>query len=195
MAEREVKKWVTINGKHVPIYEDNNDVDASDYIDSYVINASSIGVGGALGEYRRYMKDSGFSDNVVEEARRLTSEHSGYHYEKADAQIVEALESGSELGRCLEATIEWEETYYKAWKAKNGEATVYRKGDRKDGVEPWTSNEEGADMGYGGIGWTHKSTVGELMNEGYRILGGIGRHLGSPGESEITFVKYKKREK
>jgi hypothetical protein len=155
-------------------------------------------------EYRNFMKDRGFSDDIVSEARRLTSEHAGFNYEEADAKIVKAIEDNTELGKAFKATIEWEEAHYKAWitKHKNdeqpwksgiydGEKVVYRKGGRKAGVEPWTVNEKGANMGNGGIGYDHKSTVEQLMKDGYHILGGVGRHLGSPGEEEITFIKYK----
>jgi len=34
-----------------------------------------------------------------------------------------------------------------------------------------------------------------MFKEGYRILGGVGMMTGSPGEGEITFVKYKKHKK
>lgn len=182
--------------------------DPEDYLDDFVVKNSDIGIGGGMGKFREYMRAKGFSEEVVEETRRMTSAHSGYNYEKADAEIVKELESGSEIGKCFEARIEWEEAMYKAWRDKhkneedawrygifNGEKKVYRKGNRKTGVEPWTSDEDGADMGYGNIGIDHKSTVEQLLREGYHILGGIGNHLGSPGEDEVTFVKYRKKAK
>lgn len=66
---------------------------------------------------------------------------------------------------------------------------LYRKGDHGDIIESWTSNPEGADMGYGPIGWDHKKTFDELKAEGYQILGGVSKSMGAPGESEITLIK------
>ena len=186
----------------------SSQVNPSNYLDNFVINRSDIGIGGGIQSFKEYMKASGFTEDEVEQTRRLTSEHSGYHYEEADEQIVNEIESGTRIGQAFEARIRWEEAMYKAWvnKHKNepnayqykiydGEKEIYRKGNRKGGVEPWTSNEEGANMGSGGIGYDHKSTVEQLMKEGYHILGGVDNHLGSPGEAEITFIKYKKRSK
>ena len=176
-----------------------------DYVDDYLMN-HDIGIGGGKAKMEEFLRVRGFTDDEIEQTRSLTSEHSGYHYEDADKKIVHELESGSRIGKAFEARIEWEEAMYKLWIAKhkddadaykfkiyNGEKTIYRKGDRKSGVEPWTTLEDGPDMGHGGIGYNHKATIEQLLREGYHILGGIGNHLGSPGESEITFVKYRRK--
>lgn len=164
--------------------------------------------GGMLGPYRKYMESKGFTPDEAEQVRNLLSAHGGSSAQQAaaDSQIVSELESGSRLGQALEAKIDFEEGLYKEWITYNkkqespwekgiynGQKQIYRKGDRKTGVEAWTKNEEGANMGSGGIGWDHKSTVEALQKEGYRILGGIGLMSGAPGEGEITFVKYKKK--
>ncbi len=167
-----------------------------------------LGRGGVIGPYREYMRSKGISDENTEAVRQLLSEHSGYNYGEADKKIVEALESDTPLGDAFRAKIEFEEKLYKMWikehaskedawrdKVYDGEKTIYRKGSRKSGIEPWTVNEEGADMGYGGIGYDHKSTVEQLFREGYHLLGGAGLHHGSPGEAELTFVKYNRRKK
>lgn len=170
--------------------------------------SGDLGRGGVIGPYREYMRSKGISEDDIDAVRQLLSEHSGYHYEEADKKIVEALESNSSLGEALRAKIDFEEKLYKMWISEqsskedswksnvfDGEKVIYRKGERKSGVEPWTVNEEGADMGYGGIGYDHRSTVEQMFKEGYHLLGGAGLHHGSPGEAELTFVKYSRRKK
>lgn len=66
---------------------------------------------------------------------------------------------------------------------------LYRKGDHGDIIESWTTNSDGADMGYGTIGWDYRKTFDELKAEGYQILGGVSKMMGAPGESEITLIK------
>jgi hypothetical protein len=167
-------------------------------------------VGGLLQPYRKYMQARGFTPEEAEQVRKLLDAHSGTSHQQAiaDKQIVDELEANTRLGQAIEAKIDFEEAVYKEWiehtkkqddawekSVFDGQKTIYRKGDRKDGVEAWTTNEDGADMGGGGIGWDHKSTVESMFKEGYRLLGGAALAIGSPGEDEITFVKYKKKHK
>lgn len=69
---------------------------------------------------------------------------------------------------------------------------VYRKGSVGNNVESWTTSPAGADIG-GGRTLTpdHISTVKEMQEQGYSILGGFCRMMGSPGEAEVTFVKWR----
>lgn len=174
----------------------------------YFLNSDNAA--GLVGPYRDYMKQRGFTEEEAQEVRDLLNAHGGssYQQEIADKKIVDELEAGTRLGQALEAKMDFEEALYKEWvkyKASteapwldgvyNGDKAIYRKGNRKDGVEAWTRDEDGANMGGGGIGYDYKSTIGTLFKEGYRLLGGFGLMTGAPGENEVTFVKYKKLKK
>lgn len=71
-------------------------------------------------------------------------------------------------------------------------AYLYRKGDHGDVIESWTSNDEGADMGDGPIGFDLQMKFTDLKNEGYKILGGTVNMMGAPGEGEITLINMNK---
>ena len=141
-----------------------------------------------------FMKNNGISDSAIDEMNILLTAHGGTSKQQgiADPAIVSHLQSNDEVGQALKMQIDMEEALYLRWISThpNVDTRVYRKGERKSGVEPWTSNPDGTDMGGGHIGVDHTSTVSALMREGYHILGGFGRSFGSPGEDEITFVKY-----
>lgn len=180
------------------------------YLEDYEIrdiqNNDIVGRGGFIRAYKEYMKAHNVDDNTIEDIRSLMNRHGANKeaQEKADTEILEALQSNSSLGKALKYKIDFEEKLYKLWAkehAKDEEPwkvkiyadgkSIYRKGERKKiGVECWTSNEEGADMGSGGIGYDIQSTVEQLLSEGYHILGGVGNHHGAPGEEEVTFVKW-----
>lgn len=164
--------------------------------------------GGLLHVYENYMKDKGFTPEEIQEVRDLLQKHGGNSAQQAvaDSRIVQELESGSRLGKALEANIDFEEKLYDMWikhqkqqeepwrrRVYEGEKSIFRAGKRKTGVEAWTVKEEGADMGRGSIGIDHRSSIEALKREGYRILGGIGLAMGAPGEGEITFVKYRRK--
>ena len=181
-------------------------IEWEDYEKNFFLKSNLVG--GLLELYRKYMQASGFTPEEAEEVRKLLDQHGSTSKIQAiaDKKIVDELEANTRLGQALEAKINFEEAVYKEWLNYNkkqdepwmkgifdGEKQIYRKGNRKDGVEAWTTNEEGADMGGGGIGWDHRSTVESMFKEGYRLLGGVALMTGSPGEAEITFVKYKKK--
>ena len=143
-------------------------------------------VGGLIEPYRKYMQARGFTPDEAEQVRKLLHAHGGTSHQQAiaDKQIVEELEANTRLGQAIEAKINFEEAVYKEWVNYNknqadpwkkqifdGEKSIYRKGNRKDGVEAWTTNEDGANMGGGGIGYDHKSTVESMFKQGYRLLG------------------------
>lgn len=183
------------------------EVPMEDWERNYFLNAD-LSTGGMVGAYRNYMRSHGVSEDNIEKVRQMLSAHSGYNYEEADKQIVAALESDTPLGDAFRVKIQFEEALYRTWikyqstteepwrkKVYDGKKLIFRKGKRKSGIEPWTTDEDGADMGYGGIGYDHRSTVEDLFKEGYNLLGGAGLHHGSPGEGEMTFVKYNRRKK
>lgn len=172
------------------------------------VGQHDLAIGGMQRQFNDYAKKRGISSWDTEDARQLMSRHGGNQHQQkeADEQIIKELESNSSIGKALEARMDFEEYLYSKWLKYNaskedswrrgifdGQKRIYRKGNRVKGVESWTVNEEGADMGHGGIGYDHVSTVDALLREGYRILGGIGLAGGAVGEGEITFVKYKKR--
>lgn len=142
----------------------------------------------------QFMKDNGVADSDIQEMNRLLYNHGlgPAAQTAADADIVSHLQANDSVGQALKMQIDMEEALYSRWMKSHpgGDDRVYRKGARKSGVEPWTIRPDGADMGQGGIGVDHYSSVKALMREGYHILGGMGRSLGAPGEGEITFVKY-----
>ena len=167
-----------------------------DYAMRDVENHSYMGNFGTKIYQIAYMKNNGVSDETIDEMNALLSDHGGSSAQqsRADAAIVDHLNANDDVGKALKMQIDMEEALYSKWKASNPNANdrVYRKGNRKSGVESWTTNDEGANMGAGGIGWDHSSTVSDMRAQGYRILGGMGRHLGAAGEAEVTFVKWKK---
>jgi len=76
---------------------------------------------------------------------------------------------------------------------KEASLTVYRKGDLGRPIESWTTDPLGADIG-GGRRLTpdHAMTLSEMHKRGYKILGGVCRMMGAPGEMEITFINFDK---
>lgn len=156
---------------------------------------ASLGNYGTKSSQIQFMKDNGVSDQTIDQMNSLLYNHGagGSAQASADAGIVSHLQSNDDIGKALNMQVQMEEALYSRYMKSHPGAndTIYRAGNRKSGVESWTTNEEGADMGYGGIGWDHWSTIKDLRKQGYRILGGMGRHLGSPGESEVTMVKWR----
>lgn len=157
---------------------------------------SIIGEWATLGNYgtkkyqEKFMLNNGVSEGTLADMNRLFDRHRVNG--SSDGEIVDHLKANDDVGKALKMQINMEEALYKThMKAHpNSDDRVYRKGNHKTGVEPWTTNPDGADMGSSSIGWDHQSTIKDLRRQGYHILGGMGRHLGSPGESEITMVKY-----
>ena len=161
---------------------------------------SVIGGWGMVGEMREYLSDKGFDGKTIESVVNLVRNHGlgGEAQKEADSKIYEHIKDEDEIGKALLERVEFENGLYKEWKEShkgnnqldnNNELIVYRKGDRGKNVESWTVNEEGADMGHGGIGTDHQSTLEQLEREGYRAIAGFGTMGGAPGEAEITFVK------
>lgn len=70
---------------------------------------------------------------------------------------------------------------------------LYRGGSLNPGeVESWTTDSRGAQTTYIGgssrIAPTNARDIGEMLDEGYISIGGIGRMMGAPGESEVTMI-------
>ena len=157
-----------------------------------------IGGWGFKKDVDAYMRDNGASEETVKKVNDLFDGHRIGASKKPDKEIAHHMAENDDIGKALYSVSEFENACYEAWKEvhpdsdqldKNKELKVYRKGNRVNGVECWTVNEEGADMGRGGIGYDHQSTFEQLQREGYVCVGGFGVHQGAPGESEITFVK------
>ena len=69
---------------------------------------------------------------------------------------------------------------------------VYRGGARKN-TEAWTRDVLGADVGSGiRIPVDHVSTIGDMLKSHY-MVGGISQLVGSPSESEVLFIRKKRR--
>ena len=85
------------------------------------------------------------------------------------------------------------EAAIRAMLEKANNIMVYRKGDLGRPIESWTTDPRGANIG-GGLRLTpdHAMTLSEMHKRGYRILGGVCRMMGSPGENEITFINFDK---
>lgn len=82
----------------------------------------------------------------------------------------------------------------RVWKSEYPtEMRVYRGGSRK-AVEAWTSREGGADIGSGmTISVDHTSSVSDMLKTHYMIGSNFANTVGAPGESEILFVKKKRK--
>lgn len=74
------------------------------------------------------------------------------------------------------------------------EIYVYRKSSHDDGerrILSYTLSEDGANIGSGRrLKPDKKTKIDDLLNQGWMILGGIVRMMGSSGESEVTFIKF-----
>jgi len=83
--------------------------------------------------------------------------------------------------------------YENQFNEENEPPTVHRKtttNDNERRILSYTTDSRGAWTGNGGRIRPNKSiTIDELLANGYKILGGVGRMMGAPGESEITFIK------
>ena len=76
---------------------------------------------------------------------------------------------------------------------KEASLVVYRKGDLGRPIESWTTDPLGADIGAGRrLTPDHAMTLSEMHKRGYKILGGVCRMMGAPGEMEITFINFDK---
>jgi len=75
------------------------------------------------------------------------------------------------------------------WKYEEKPIRVFRKGSLDSAIQSWTTDERGAWTGTGRITPDHMRTVDQLLEEGYKPLGGFSRMMGAPGEAEVTFVK------
>ena len=163
-------------------------------------NTSVIGGWGLKSSCKKYMSDEGASDETIAAVDRLFDGHKngGDWQAECDEAIFKHINDGDSIGKALISRSQFETGCYEEWKKahpdskqldENGELRIYRKGDRKSGVECWTISSDGADMGSGGIGVDHSSTLEQLQREGYSVIAGFGTMGGSPGEGEITFVK------
>ena len=158
------------------------------------INRSSIPnnlLSGA--DRKRYFTDKGHSVTDLDNLQSVLNDYGagGTTQLHAEFAILDALQSKSKLGAILNDQIELETSLHEYWasKAKASDVRLYRKGTLGKDVESWSSNEEGADMGGGGIGYDHRTTFAERKKEGYRVLGGGSKTMGAPGEGEITLIK------
>jgi len=73
---------------------------------------------------------------------------------------------------------------------------LYRRGDIGiNKVESWTTNSSGAQTQHIGgesrIVPNRERDIGEMLAEGYISIGGTGRMMGAPGESERTMINWK----
>lgn len=181
-------------------------VDLTNRLESYEIDnlhspyTSVIGGWGMKSSCKKYMREEGVSEETLDAIDRLMNGHSsGGDWQKdCDAKIKKHIEDNDDVGKALMLRSEFETGCYEEWKKshpesyqldQNGELRVYRKGDRKSGVESWTIDPDGADMGHGGIGTDHETTLEQLQRDGYIPIAGFGTMGGAPGEGEITFVK------
>lgn len=197
--------------KSVPTEGAISGVDVSDKIQGYELNqlhsesTSVIGGWGMKSSCEQYQRDEGASDASLDAIDRLMQGHSsgGDWQMESDAAIEKHMKDNDAIGQALVSRSQFETGLYEEWKEahpdsrqldQNGELRVYRKGERKEGVESWTIDPDGADMGYGGIGYNHESTLEQLQREGYSVIAGFGTMGGAPGEGEITFVKTGKGE-
>lgn len=166
---------------------------------------SVIGGWGMKASCEKFMRKQGASEETLNAIDRLFNGHrNGGDWQKdCDKEIFKHINDGDAIGQALIARSQFETGCYEEWKKahpdsyqlnKNGELRVYRKGDRTGEVECWTIDPDGADMGYGGIGVDHESTLEQLQREGYSVIAGFGLMGGAPGEGEITFVKTGKGE-
>lgn len=65
--------------------------------------------------------------------------------------------------------------------------SLYRGGSTTKNVQSWTFSSSGANTGGAGrIKPDHTTTIDAALSQGARILGGINRMMGAPGESEVT---------
>lgn len=173
-----------------------------DYQVKYLSSPSTAVTGGwgMKSTCKQYMRKEGASEETLNAIDRLFDGHkSGGDWQKdCDEKIAKHINDGDAIGQALIARSQFETGCYEEWKAahpdsnqlnQNGELRVYRKGDRSNGVECWTIDPDGADMGHGGIGVDHETTLEQLQREGYSVIAGFGTMGGAPGEGEITFVK------
>ena len=163
-------------------------------------STSVTGGWGMKASCAEYLRRNGASDESIKRIDSLMDGHkSGGAWQKeSDEEISRHLEAKDAVGQALIQRAVFETSCYEEWKKhhpdsrqldKNGELKVYRKGDRNGNVQSWTINEDGADMGHGGIGVDHYSTLEQLQREGFSVIAGFGTMGGSPGEGEITFAR------
>ena len=159
-----------------------------------------IGGWGFKPEVKEFLRDNDIPEEAITRIDFLMDGHAngGEWQKESDAEIVEHIRNMDEIGKAFMLRSDFEMSCYEEWKEhhpnspqldSNGELRVFRKGSRKDGVESWTIREDGADMGHGGIGYDHVSSLETLLKEGYVPIAGFGTKGGASGEGEITFVK------
>lgn len=160
---------------------------------------SVIGGWGMAKNSRDYLSKNGISEEAIKELDQLIYYHGqgGSMQEAGDSELLRHLESMDEIGKAITLRSKFEMQVYSVWKnahmdsdsLRNGELKIYRKGNRKPGVEAWTISEDGADFGHGGIGYNYSSTLEQMLREGYIPIAGFATMAGGPGEGEITFIK------
>jgi hypothetical protein len=139
-------------------------------------------------------------DITETETRLLRAFYDGHVQRLDDAikEILEEIEADRRMGilteyleedmrsriEVLEAKKKWPPKLYR--RTKEG-------GDLPGEVESWTLSSEGAETSHtvqGGlrIAPNVERDIGELLDEGYQSIGGIGRMTGAPGENEVTLI-------
>lgn len=109
-------------------------------------------------------------------------------------EIEENLAQNKRLGIADEYMIEDMESEIDFLRKRQYEMPkLYRGGSLTPGkVESWTTNSKGAQTTHIGgshrITVTHARDISEMLDEGYISIGGIGRMMGAPGESEVTMI-------
>ena len=129
--------------------------------------------------------------------KQILSEHgSGDEVQvKADTKIIELIYQDSPEGKVLRDISRTETSLLRAYSEKRKEEgeslTLYRKGEiGTDKIESWSTSSKGAWMGnIGHLTPDKEYNVDDMLKEGYISIGGIGRMMGAPGESEITMIR------
>lgn len=166
-------------------------------------------------DYYERLEKEGIGRADIDTAFDLILAHTGDRAEqdKADAQIEEALDNNTNIGKALKAISGIETDYFKQWKrayserkeladeitAKTGNAynvqrdmMIYRSGGNRR-IESWTRLERGADIGKGVVLAPERSATINDMLKDYYVLGGIARRIGKyAGESEVLLVRKKR---
>ena len=145
---------------------------------------------------KQYFLDSGYTLDQYNEMQDILNSYGlgGAHQTKAQGLMAKALKDDTPLGKILREQSRLEEGLHEHWemfgtKVTNINKRIYRKGGLGKDFESWSTSEEGADMGGGGIGYDHMMTYSDLKERGYSLLGGGSKMMGAPGEGELTFIR------
>lgn len=161
---------------------------------SYIANSSSPNNLFYGQDRRDYFKDLGFTTSEFDDMQNILNQY-GYGNEaqlRAENLILQELKTDSRRSQIFKEQIRLETTLHEYWVSKTSEPTkLYRRGKLGKDIESWSSNVDGADMGQGGIGYDHVTTFADRKKEGYLVLGGGSKLMGSPDEGEITLIKFK----